>query len=67
MAHEPTLSAPQLRSQIERLEQEVRQAQRRVLDAEDRAARAEQSAREAWAFTKALRGTSRHLTRKTSV
>jgi hypothetical protein len=41
---------------LEQLEQELRQAEARRQAAEERAALAERSAREAWAFAKALRG-----------
>jgi hypothetical protein len=57
------LSAPQLVGHLERLEQELRQAQARIREAEQRALLAEKSSRDAWAFAKSLRGTGRDLTR----
>ena len=45
------------RTRVEELEHELRLAQARIHTAEQRAALAEKSSRDAWAFTKALRGT----------
>ncbi|HZT77587.1 MAG TPA: hypothetical protein VFA27_13120 [Vicinamibacterales bacterium] len=50
------MAVAELQSQLEIAAQDVRRAQEAARRAEERAALAERSAREAWAFVRALRG-----------